>query len=46
MKLGDLIERVTYYTGVKYLVNKVSKLIGKDCGCDKRQKDLNDIQLW
>ena len=46
MKLGDLIERVTYYTGVKYLVNKASKLIGKDCGCDKRQKDLNDIQLW
>jgi len=46
MKLGDLIERITYYTGIKWLVKKVSKAIGKDCGCDKRQEQLNDINLW
>ena len=43
MKLGDLIYYITYYTGIHWLVKKVSKLLGKDCGCDKRRKDLNDV---
>ena len=43
MKLGDLIERITYYTGIQYLVKKI---FGNDCGCDRRQEQLNDIQLW
>ena len=43
MKLGNLIERITYYTGIKYLVKKIW---GDDCGCDERQDKLNDIELW
>ena len=43
MKLGNLIERITYYTGVKWLFKKLWK---EDCGCDKRQESLNDIELW
>ena len=43
MRLGDLIERFTYYTGIKYLVKKIW---GSDCGCDERQDKLNDIDLW
>lgn len=46
MKLGNLIETITTYTGIKYIVKKVSKLLGKDCGCDKRKEELNEIQLW
>ena len=43
MKLGDLIERITYYTGIKWLWKKV---FGNDCGCDERQESLNDVNLW
>ena len=46
MKLGDLIELITTYTGIKWVVKKISKLTGKDCGCDDRKNKLNDIQLW
>lgn len=46
MKLGNLIETITTYTGIKYIVKKVSKLLGKDCGCSKRKEELNEIQLW
>jgi hypothetical protein len=46
MKLGNLIELITTYTGIKWLVKKISKLTGKDCGCDKRRKDMNKIDLW
>ena len=46
MKLGDFIELITTYTGIKWVVNKISKLTGKDCGCDKRKEQLNDIELW
>ena len=42
MKLGDLIEKITRYTGIKWLVKKIW---GEDCGCDKRQEKLNDIEL-
>lgn len=43
MKLGDLIEKITTYTGIKWLVKKIW---GEDCGCDKRKEKLNDIELW
>jgi hypothetical protein len=46
MKLGNLIETITTYTGIKYIVKKVSKLLGKDCGCDKRKEEWNDITLF
>jgi hypothetical protein len=36
MKLGNLIE----------LITTISKLTGKDCGCDDRKNKLNDIELW
>lgn len=45
MKLGDLIYNITYYTGIHWVVKKISKMIGKDCGCDKRRDDWNDIDL-
>ena len=43
MKLGNLIELITYYTGIKWLVKKLYK---KDCGCEERKDKLNDIELW
>jgi len=43
MRLGDLIELITRYTGIKYIVKKV---FGDNCGCDKRQEQLNEIELW
>lgn len=45
MGLGDLVYYITKYTGIRYIVKKISKLMGKDCGCDKRRNDWNDIQL-
>ena len=45
MKLGNLIEKFTTYTGIRWLV----KLIwGDNCGCDKRKEKLNEIEinLW
>jgi hypothetical protein len=44
MKLGDLIEVSTSYTGIKWVVKKISKLTGKVCGCDDRLNKLNDIE--
>jgi hypothetical protein len=46
MKLGNFIELITTYTGIKWLVKKISKLTKKDCGCDDRKEQLNDIELW
>jgi len=45
IKLGDLVERITYYTGIKFVVKKVSKWFNVDCGCDKRQQDWNKITI-
>ena len=40
-KLGDAIERFTYYTGIQWVFYK---FVDKDsCGCDERQKYLNNI---
>ena len=35
-----VLEIVT--TGIKPLVDKVSEVTGKDCGCSKRKAKLND----
>ena len=37
--LGDTIEKITKATGIKRVVNAVSK----DCGCDKRKEKLNNM---
>ena len=39
--LGDLVEKVTSKTGIKAVVDKISKVTGKDCGCGKRRDKLN-----
>lgn len=38
--LGDTVEKVTKFTGIKAIVDKVSK--GKGCSpCEKRKASLN-----
>lgn len=39
--LGDTIEKITKATGVKAVVEKVSELTKKPCGCIKRKEILN-----
>ena len=50
MKLGDALEKIFKYTGIKWLVNKivVDWLGYKSCGCEKRKEKLNHIKinLW
>ena len=46
MRLGDFIELITTYTGIKWLVKKYSKITGKDCGCNDRKNKMNDVRLW
>ena len=41
--LGDTIEKITKATGIKKVVDKVSEITGKDCGCAKRQDNLNRL---
>ena len=38
--LGDSIEKITTATGIKKVVHKV---VGKDCGCNKRKNILNKV---
>jgi len=42
--IGDTIEKITKVTGIKRVVDTISKSTGKPCGCDKRKKALN--KLW
>ena len=37
--IGDTIEEILKNTGIKYVANKV---LGEDCGCDKRKEKLNE----
>jgi len=39
--LGDSIEKFTTTTGIKKVVDAISKKVGKDCGCKKRKAVLN-----
>ena len=41
--LGDTVERFTKVTGIKKVVEKVSKATGKDCGCKGRKNKLNKM---
>jgi hypothetical protein len=41
--LGDTIEKITKATGIKKVVEKVSEVTNKDCGCAKRQDTLNRL---
>ena len=41
--LGDTIEKITKVTGIKKVVQQVSKATGKDCGCNKRRDTLNRV---
>jgi hypothetical protein len=43
MKLGDLIEKITTYTGIKWIVKKIWE---DKCGCEDRKNKLNDVELW
>lgn len=43
--LGDTIEKITTATGIKKVVETVSKITGKECGCKKRKEDLNNPDL-
>jgi hypothetical protein len=41
--LGDTVEKITEATGIKKVVETISKATGKDCGCGKRKDALNRI---
>mgnify|MGYP003132842932 FL=1 len=41
--LGDTIEKITKATGIKKVVETISKTAGKDCGCKKRKDNLNRL---
>ena len=41
--LGDTIEQITKATGIRAVVNKVSEITGKDCGCEGRKEKLNKL---
>ena len=41
--LGDSIEKITKATGIKKVVDIVSKVTKKDCGCGKRKNTLNRL---
>jgi len=46
MRLGDLLETIFKYTGIKWLVKKVTKAVGiEDCGCEDRKQALNKIKI-
>ena len=39
--LGDTIKKITKATGIEKVVKTVSKIVGKDCGCEDRKDFLN-----
>ena len=41
--LGDVVEAFTKATGIKAVVDKVSDVLGVDCGCDERREKLNNL---
>ena len=40
--LGDDIAFVTKITGIQAVVKVASNILDLDCGCDKRQEELNE----
>ncbi len=41
--LGDKIENFTKATGIKSVVDKISKATGVPCGCNARKSALNKM---
>lgn len=42
---GDRLASFTEKTGIKDVVNTVTKAVGiEDCGCAKRQEQLNELE--
>lgn len=41
--LGDTVEKITTATGIKTMVEKVSKGLNIPCGCQHRKEKLNKI---
>ena len=41
--LGDTIEKITKATGIKKVVDTVSKITKKPCNCGKRKDNLNRL---
>jgi hypothetical protein len=41
--LGDSVEKFTTATGIKKVVDKVSQVTGKDCGCAQKRDTLNRV---
>ena len=41
--LGDTIERFTQATGIKNIVEEISKFTDRDCMCAKRKDILNEM---
>ena len=41
--LGDTVAKITKATGIKKVVEKVSEVTGKDCGCAERKDTLNRL---
>jgi hypothetical protein len=42
--LGDTIKKITSATKIDKLAKKIANAVGKeDCGCDERQKKLNEM---
>lgn len=42
--LGDTIAKITEFTGIDKLVDKVTDVLGiEDCGCTRRQEALNQM---
>ncbi len=41
--LGDTVEKITTVTGIKAVVDKVSQVSGKPCGCKERRDALNRL---
>ena len=41
--LGDSIQKITKATGINKVVNKISEVTKKDCGCNKRKDTLNRL---
>lgn len=41
--LGDTIEKITTATGIKKVVETVTKATGSECGCSKRKDTLNRV---
>ena len=41
--LGDSIERITKKTGIKHMVDTISKGLNIPCGCEGRKDALNKL---